>query len=46
MLKDGNKMEATTFVKENDMLKKELERLREAKESMSPNSGDQKLQYY
>lgn len=46
MLKDGNKMESATLTRENEILRREVERLKEAKDSVSPNSGDQRLQYY
>lgn len=46
MLKDGKKMDSVLLQKENEDLRKEISAIRTNKESISPNSGEQKIQYY
>jgi hypothetical protein len=45
MLKDSNRLEMASVLKENEMLKGEIDRLK-GKDSVSPVSNDQKIIYY
>lgn len=45
MLKDSNKLEIASILKQNESLKNEIDRMK-SKDSVSPVSNDQKLVYY